>query len=281
MTGAQRARATATRAGGQAEQAGQQVENSKSFSLLVTVGLTAYGVVHLVVAWIALQLAWTGTKQQASQKGAFQQMASNPLGLILLWVTAVGLFALVLWQVFEAVWGHRDREQGRKRITKRLGSAGKAVVYLVLGLSAASTAAGSSSNSGNGQKTMTAKLMSVTFGRLLVIAIGIAVVVVAGRLVYRGVSKKFTKDLAGGVGNGVIRLGQIGYTAKGIALAIVGVLFIVAAVTFDPNKAGGLDAALRTLRQQAFGPVLLTLMALGIACFGLYCFAWSRHVKKT
>ncbi len=281
MTGAQRARATATRAGGQAEQAGHQVENSKSFSLLVTVGLTAYGVVHLVVAWIALQLAWTGTKQQASQKGAFQQMASNPLGLILLWVTAVGLFALVLWQVFEAVWGHRDREQGRKRITKRLGSAGKAVVYLVLGLSAASTAAGSSSNSGNGQKTMTAKLMSVTFGRLLVIAIGIAVVVVAGRLVYRGVSKKFTKDLAGGVGNGVIRLGQIGYTAKGIALAIVGVLFIVAAVTFDPNKAGGLDAALRTLRQQAFGPVLLTLMALGIACFGLYCFAWSRHVKKT
>jgi len=51
--------------------------------------------------------------------------------------------------------------------------------------------------------------------------------------------------------------------AKGVALAIVGVLFIVAAVTFDPQKAGGLDTALQTPRQRTFGPVLLALTALG------------------
>jgi hypothetical protein len=282
MSGSQHVQASAKRAGDRAEQGGKRVENSRAFDVLVTVGLLAYGVVHLLVAFIALQLAFTGTSKQASQKGAFAEMASNPVGDVLLWVTAAGLFALTLWQIFEATWGHRDIEQGHKRVLKRLGSAAKAVIYLALGVSAVSTAAGAkSSNSNSGEKSLTAKLMGTPPGRILIIAIGIVVIVVAARLVFKGVRKKFVDDLAGGVGPGVIKLGQIGYTAKGVAMAIVGVLFIVAAITFDPQKAGGLDTALRTLRQQSFGPILLALMALGWASFGLFCFAWSRRVKKT
>ena len=263
-----------------AKDTGQEVEQSQTFGALVTVGLLAYGVVHLLVAWIAVQVAWTGTGEKASQQGALQQLASGTFGDLLIWITAVGLFALTLWQVFEAIWGHRDAEEGRKRIVKRLGSAGKAVVYGALGVNAVSTAIGSSSG-GNGEQTLTARLMSNTAGRYLVAVIGIAVIVTGGRLAYRGIKKKFTRDLVGGVPAGVVRLGQIGYVAKGVALAIVGVLFVVAAVTFDPKKAGGLDTALRSLRNQAYGSILLTLLALGIACFGLYCFVWSRHVKKS
>ena len=268
----------AQRAGNKAERAGSEVQQSKSFDALVTVGLVGYGVVHLLVAWIAMQVAWTGTREEASQQGAFREMASTGVGVVLLWVTAIGLFGLVVWQGLEAAIGHRDRE-GRKRLMKRLGSVGKAVVYLVLGISAVSTAMGSSSD-GNAQQTFTATLLSKPFGVVLVVAVGIGVAIVGGRLVYRGVTSKFTHDLEGGVSRGVVRLGQIGYIAKGVALAIIGILFVVAAVTADPNKAGGIDTALRTLRDQPFGAVLLTLMALGIAAFGLYCFAWSRHAKK-
>ncbi|MDQ6658860.1 MAG: DUF1206 domain-containing protein [Actinomycetota bacterium] len=271
----------AAAAAGKARQAGQQVEASTPFGVLVSVGLAAYGVVHLLIAWIALQLAWSGGGQQASQSGAFRQMASTPIGRVLLWITAIGLFTLTLWQLFEAGWGHQG-VSGRERVGRRLSSAGKAVVYLALAISAVSTAAGSSSsNSNTGEQTLTAKLLSVTFGRLLVSVVGVLVIVVGGRLIYRGVRSKFTRDLAGSVGAGVIRLGQIGYLAKGIAVAIVGVLFVVAAITFDPRKAGGLDAALRTLRNQPFGPILLTVMALGIGCFGVYCFVWSRRAKKS
>ena len=248
---------------------------------MVTVGLIAYGIVHFLVAWIAVQLAWTGTSRQASQKGAFQQMSSEPLGRVLLWVAAAGLVALTLWQLAEALWGHRDAEQGRKRTFKRLGSAGKAVVYLALALSAASTDKGSASNSNNSEKTLTGKLLSVPFGRVLVVVVGVAVLAVAARLVIKGLQKKFRKDLADSVGPAVIKLGQFGYTAKGVALAVVGMLFIVAAITANPQKAGGLDTALRTLRNQRFGPVLLTVIAIGIACFGAYCLAWSRHAKTT
>ena len=265
-----------------AEQQGREVEQSRAFGAMVMVGLISYGVVHLLIAWIALQLAWTGGGGEASQQGALAQMAGSGVGDVLLWITAVGLFALTLWQVFTALWGYAD-EEPKKKLMKRLGAAGKAVVYLGIGISAVTTAAGGGGQkSGNSsEKSMTAKLLGVPFGRVLVIVVGIVVLVVGGRLVYRGISKKFTHDLDGGVRPTVVRLGQIGYCAKGIAFGIVGVLFVVAAITFDPNKAGGLDTALRTLRNQPFGAVLLTIMALGIAAFGCYCFAWSRHAKRS
>ena len=247
---------------------------------LVTVGLITYGIVHLLVAWIALQLAWGGGGGQASQQGAMAELASNPVGLVVLWITAVGMVALVVWQASEAINGHRDQEEGRKRTTKRLGSASKAVLYAVLAWTAFKFATGSGqASSGSGQKTLSAKLMSVPAGRILVIAIGIGILAIGARNVWRGATKKFTHDLQGGVNQATVRLGMVGFIAKGIALGIVGVLFALAGITHDPNKAGGTDQALRTLLGLPFGQILLTLVALGIAAFGVYCFVWARHAK--
>src|ERR1700712_773019 len=139
MSGTGRAEAKATSAGTKAEQTGQQVENSKTFARLVMVGLIVFGFIRLLVAWIAVDLAWTGSSQQASQQGAFRQMASNPAGDVLVWITAVGLFVLTLWQAFAAIWGYREIDDQRKRVMKRLGSVGRAITYLVLGVSAATT----------------------------------------------------------------------------------------------------------------------------------------------
>jgi hypothetical protein len=121
--------------------------------------------------------------------------------------------------------------------------------------------------------------MSVPFGRVLVAAIGVAVIAVAVSQVVKGVRKKFTEDLAANPGKAAVPLGMVGYCAKGIALAIIGGLFIWAAVTYDPKKAGGMDAALTTVRGQPFGTVLLIVLALGLACFGAYCFLWARRPR--
>lgn len=265
----------------EAERVGRSVQRSTWFQVMVTVGLISYGVVHLLVAFIIGQLAWTGRSEEASQSGAFQEMASTGFGVVMLWVTAAGLLTLTVWQAGEALWGHQDRKAGRERTVKRISSAGKAVIYTVLAVSAVTTATGGASSSGDDtEKTLTAQLMSAPFGRILVGAVGLGIVIAGGRLVYRGFKKKFVRDLAGSVSQGVVRLGQFGYAAKGVALAGVGALFVAAAVSYDPNKAGGLDNALRTLRGAPYGPVVLTVIALGIGAFGLYCFAWSRHAKK-
>lgn len=109
--------------------------------------------------------------------------------------------------------------------------------------------------------------------------VGLVVIGIGVYQIYKSVKKKFVQDLTGGVSESTILLGRLGYAAKGIAFMIVGGLFVWASVSYEPERAGGLDAALHTVREQEFGSVLLTLMALGIACFGVYCFVWSRNAK--
>ena len=76
-----------------------------------------------------------------------------------------------------------------------------------------------------------------------------------------------------------VRIGQIGSVAKGIAIGLIGVLVVVAAMQFDPGKANGLDPALKTLAGHPWGVWLLALIGLGIAAFGIYCFAQAGYRK--
>lgn len=261
----------------------RQAADSVWLERTVRVGLVAYGVVHLLIAWLALQLAFGQQSAPAGQQGALHELATQPFGTALLWIVAIGFFALAIWQVTEAIWGH-SREDGAKRVLKRVGSAGKAVVYAVIGYSALKIAIGAGAHSQSQQTT--ARIMSWPFGRLLVAAAGLVVVVVAVVQAKRGITTSFTKDLDAGATSGtsgetVLRLGQVGYIAKGVALGVLGGLFVWAAWTYDAKKAGGLDAALSTLLKAGVGPWLLVVVALGIACFGLYAFAWARYADTT
>jgi hypothetical protein len=252
------------------------LRRSTGYHALVGVGLLSYGLVHLVLAWIALQVAFTGNGD-ASKQGALRELTQQPLGVTLLWAMAVGLLVLAVWQLIEAFVG-RAGQKSAHAVRRRLSSAGRALVYLVVGVSAARIASGAGS-SGQNEETVSARLLSFPFGRILVAAVGVAVLSVGIAEIVKGVRRKFTDDLSGPVGEGALRLGTFGYCAKGVALAIIGLLFGWAAWAYDPEKAGGMDAALATLRAQPFGVVLLSVMALGIASFGLYCFYWARHAK--
>ncbi len=254
-----------------------EVRRSKPYHALVAVGLVSWGLVHLVLAWIAPQVAF-GDKGDASSQGALKELSQQPLGLGLLWVMAIGLFTLVIWQIVEATIGRE--EPGRDgRLRRRLASAGRAVVYLAIGLLSIGVAMGESSSSGQAEETLSARLMALPFGRILVAGVGIAVIAVGISQIVKGVKQNFTEDLDSGAGEAVRRLGTVGYCAKGVALGIIGALFIWAAVSYDPEKAGGMDSALSTLRSQPFGTVLLVIMALGIASFGVYCFVWARKAR--
>jgi hypothetical protein len=66
---------------------------------------------------------------------------------------------------------------------------------------------------------------------------------------------------------------------KGIAFIIVGGLFGWAAISYDPEMAGGMDDVLRVVHSAPFGAVMLTAMAFGLICFGVYCFFWATHPK--
>ncbi len=244
---------------------------------VVGLGLVCYGIIHLLIAGITVRVAWSG-HGDASGQGALHELAQTRAGTVVLWVVVAGLVVLSGWQALEAAIGHRDKT-GRRRVRRRLSSAGRAVVYLGLALGGARSATGGARTGDRGEEALTAQLLAVPFGRVLVVAVGIGVGAVGVTLVVRGLRQKFVEDFDGAVGTGIRRLGLAGYVAKGVALILVGLLFCWASIAFDPNKAGGTGSALQELRKQPFSRILLTLAAAGIASFGLFCFAWARRAK--
>ncbi|HYJ70154.1 MAG TPA: DUF1206 domain-containing protein [Nocardioidaceae bacterium] len=253
--------------------------DSKWFEHAVRVGLVAFGVIHILVGWLALQLAFGDRGGAPNQQGALHILARQPGGELLLWITGVGLLFLALWQLTEATWGH-TKDDGGTRARNRVTSAGKTVLYAVLGYSAIKTATAGSSKSN--EDSLTRKLLDLPLGQAIVVAIGVVIGIVAAAHIKRGITTSFEERLQPGALGGssgavVKRLGQIGYVAKGVALAVLGGMFIWAGATYDADEAGGLDTALHTLLDASAGPWLLAVVAAGIIAFGLYCFAWARY----
>jgi type IV secretory pathway VirB2 component (pilin) len=253
------------------------VEGQPALQMGARVGYAVNGVLHLLIAWIALQVAWSASGKSADQSGALQSLAGSSLGRLTLWVAVLGFVALGLWQLASAL-AVRTGGESSKWAVKAKGIA-KAIVYLVLAWTSFSFAKGQPSSSKAQSSDFTATLLQHTGGRIVVAVIGVVVIGVGGYHVMKGWTKKFLQDLSGNPGILATRAGVVGYIAKGIALAVVGALFVIAAAQNSSSKATGLDGALRSLRQQQFGPWLLTAVALGIAAFGLYSFARARHAR--
>ena len=262
--------------------AAQTADASDGLDIAVRVGLVAYGVVHLLIAWLALQVAFGESGKSASSQGAMRTLAQQPLGEVLVWAVAIGLVMLVLWRLLEA-WQAVQTEDGKEQVLKPAGKLLKAVIYGAIAVSAFQVAAGAGGG-GGGTDGMTAQLMSATAGQFLVGAVGVGVICYAGYLVHRGWTDKFLEELDGShgrkAGEAYRWIGKVGYIAKGAAIALIGALFIWAAVTHDPKKSGGLDQALQELREQPFGQILLVVVALGIACYGVFAFARARHLSR-
>jgi hypothetical protein len=262
---------------------GRKADDSNLLDHAVRVGLVAYGVVHLLIAWVAIQLALGSEEGSASSDGALSQLAQSPFGDLLLYVVAGGFGALVVWQLIEVVAGHREHDGG-KLVAKRAGSALKVVLYGSLGVNALKIAIGGGSD-GGGTDTTTAKIMTMPFGPVLVGLVGLGVLAYGGRLIYRGLSEGFKKHLeveghTGYDGRAFLLFGKVGYVSKGLALLVVAGLFLWAAWSHDPQKSGGLDQALHEVLQQPFGVPVLIAMGIGIGCYGLFCFAWARHLDR-
>jgi hypothetical protein len=260
----------------------KQLADSAGLEALARVGLVAYGVVYLLIGWLALQLAWdAGPSKSPDPSGAFRTLAEQPLGIVLLWLVGVGLVALGLWRSSEVVWGHRNLE-GVARVRKRVHSGVWAVIYTGLGVRSALVAAGVGVGNSHSPQKATIGVLAWPGGRAIVVAAGLIVISVGLVEAIRGARKSFseeldTSSLSSAAHRGVLHLGQVGYITKGMALGLVGGLLSYAAWTFDWQKASGLDGALQTLLAQPFGKWLLSAMAFGFVAFGLFAILQFRY----
>lgn len=260
--------------------------NSPVVDRLARVGFAARGTTYLLLGWIALQLGLGHhPKEQANQRGAFQELAQQSYGSVLLWLMVIGLGSYALFRATNAIWGERGESSGLKKWAKRIGSAGRAIAYGVLAYGAYTVLEHRNSSAGVGSG---AGLMKHSYGRWLVAAIGIGLIVGGLALVVTGLLRRFKKNLKlGEMGETtrkfVIAVGTIGTTARGIVFAVVGWFFVDAAWRFQPAKAKGLDQSLHEIVRQGGGRTILTALGLGLIVFGAYSWCearWRRTGKE-
>lgn len=262
-----------------AKSAAQAVQDSTVFRTIARIGYVVLGIVHIVIGALAISIT-TGGGQNADQGGAMEQIRNAPLGAVLLWVIALGLAALAVWQVAEAI-AERDPDT-KKKWGRRVKFIGTAVAYLAIAITALVYALGGRSDSSQSTQSFSAKLLATPGGVALLVLVGLIVLAVGVAFVIRGFTRAFEKNLylpAGTARKGIVAFGVVGYVAKGIAVAVTGVLFVVAAITHDPQTAGGLDSALHTLAELPFGALILWVVGGGLVIYGLFCFARARYAR--
>ena len=260
--------------------AARAAQDSTAFRVTARVGYVVLGILHIFIGAIAISIATGSGGGEADQGGALSQIEKTPAGVFLLWVIIVGLTALAIWQIAEAFL-ERDPDT-KKKWGYRVKYVGTAVAYLAIAGTALVYALGGQSDSSESSQSLSAQLLATPGGVFVLVLIGLIVAGIGAAFIVRGITKAFEKnlDLPGGKARqGILTFGLIGYIAKGIAVGVAGILFIVAAFTSDPESAGGLDAALRALTDLPFGQVILWVVGAGLIVYGLFCFARARYAK--
>lgn len=266
-----------------ARKATREVQGNPAYRWGIRVGVVGYGLVHILIGWLAIRLAMGDSDgQDASQQGALAEIAGSPWGVALLIALAAGMVVIVVWQLIEAAIGYREFD-GFKRVRKRLSSVARAITYAALGvLSVRFVVTGSSGSSGDeSQESLSGTLLSMPFGQVLVAIVGIVVIAVGVATSVKAFTRNYNEDLATELHGARAAIAGAGHIGKGIAIGMIGALFAWAAITHDPEKASGMDTALQTVRSAPFGPWLLGAVALGMVCYGLYCFLWAANPRHT
>ena len=262
----------------------ERAAGSQWLERMARAGLATRGLLYLVVARLAVQVARGHRETRADKQGALRTVVHQPLGKVLVLILAAGFAGYALWRFVEAAVGPSDEEDPRKAVVKRMGYAARGILYTGFFASAAKLLVWSNtSNSGdNAEADWTRRVLDWPGGAWLVEAVGLAVIAGGLYVGWRGLARKFRKrlksyEMGRAERRWILGVGTVGMVARMLVTVLVGVFLIAAAAEHDPGQAVGIDGALKRLADRSFGPPLLVAVAFGLAAYGLYSLAEARY----
>src|SRR5215210_5629949 len=119
-----------------AQDALEDAAESTWLERLARAGLAARGLLYVVVAVLAVQVARGHREARADKQGALQTVVRQPFGRLLVLLLAVGFAGYAAWRFVEAAVGPHGEPDRRKATCKRVGYAARAVLYAFFSVSA-------------------------------------------------------------------------------------------------------------------------------------------------
>lgn len=257
---------------------------------LARAGYAAKGIVYLAVGVLSAQAAFQAGEGggEGSRDAISQVVGGTAFGQAILAVVAVGLAGYVIWRVVQAVADPEERGTDARGIATRgaflvsaLVHAGLAVWAVRVLLGQATGGAGGSAEGASGAQSWSRTLLAQPWGQWLLGAVGLAILGYAAvefrRAAARSYEKHMRRDLNGRTRHWAGVVARLGLSARGIVFLVIGGFVLYAAWTANPDQARGLEGTLDTLASQPFGSWLMGLVAVGLACYGLFQLVKARY----
>ncbi|MHA7240442.1 DUF1206 domain-containing protein [Arthrobacter sp. TMS1-12-1] len=250
----------------------EQVSDSRPLDVAARLGFTALAAVHILIGVIALRLAFGGSGE-AEPTGPLEEVAEGRLGPLLMWICAVGCAGLALWQFSEATL--RARHLGAaQRLGKHISSGALVIIYGSMAGTFARFALGDGPDSSESTVDFTRSLLTSGPGAALVFVTAGVVLGIGVYFVIKGLRRGFRPELQAfedtARGRVIEILGVVGHVAKGVSLLLVGGLFVLAGLDRRPEESTALDGSLKALQHHPLGVYILTAIAVGLICYGIF-----------
>ena len=256
-----------------AEKAKAKREASPWIKWLARFGMLCSGLLWILVGVLAVGVAIDAGGETTDRTGALNEIGKQSWGTVILIAIAIGFAGYALWRFATAAFGRKLETNEEISVWKRLWYVARGIFYAFLCYT--TVAIIFNSHSGSSEKEHTEKVFDLPYGRWIVGAIGIGVLAWGLGSAWRAISRNFKDDLhtermSETTKRWTTRAGVVGYSARALVFLLIGIFVLRAAWEYDPDESVGLDGALQKLAQQSFGPLLLGIVAAGLAVYGLF-----------
>ena len=243
---------------------------------IARVGMAAKGVVYVLMGTLTAIAALGSSQEKSGSKGALDFLASQSYGQVLLAIIGLGLICYLLYRLYMAFANVKNHDDDFKGAIMRASYVISGLIYGFLGYTALKMAFGSSGNSNN----TVSKILNSDYGEIIAFGIAIAL---AGKAIYEfymAYSDKYKSEvehahLDSNVKSLLLKAGKIGFTARGIVAGILAYLFFKAGSGGSNENLDRTDAF--NFLQQEFGTIVLALVAIGIASYGVFMLIKSKY----
>ncbi len=249
---------------------------------LARVGIAAKAIVYLTIGSLATAAALELGGIITGVEGFLRLVLDQPMGRALLGLLAFGFAAYTLWLFAQAVVDPDGNGTSLGGILNRLGQVITGIAHVAITWTAARLALGMSAGVGRGIEDLVAGVLEAPLGSWILRLAGLVVIVVGMSQIWRALFGDVRRNWRLGAldperDRVPLWLGRFGLAARGVVLAVGGVLVLRAAAAYDPDRAGGLGEVLGELARQPASHWLLGGVALGLVAYGCFALVEARY----
>jgi hypothetical protein len=253
------------------------MNNISKFETMARIGFAGRGLVYGMIGYLALRY-----REATDPAELLRSLRDSSIGDVVLLLIGAGMLGYGIWRLVEAALDLDGAGDDAKGWTLRSAHLLSGLIHLGLATYAVRLLLGGGSNSREGESGSAEQAagwaLDLPGGYVLIGLLSAGLIATGLFQFYDAWKLKFLRHLLPRAASKewVAWVGRLGYAARGVVFALVGLFFWNAASTGRESEAGGMGDALTWLDEDQ-----LVVVGIGLLLFGLFCLVEAIYRRIT